>query len=301
MAADNKVDLNQESVDTGDNKSNISLEQFFSGLEKEVNGAIYEEDAENNTSVNPDDGEGVEPDGDSQDTKVAPDDLQKQFDNLQSRYESSSREAKRLARELQKYNEVDDMLPLINVMKQDPSLLRQIRSYLEEGVSPQDAMKDLKLGDDFIFDPDEAIKDPDSDSAKVFNRIIQSEVDRKLSAQRAEAETQSHEYNKQRKAFEDFAAANNIPSDELEDFINWAQEEKMTLDHLWYLKNRGKRDGEILKNSIKDRDAQINKMKNTPRSLANTGATGTSEDDPDTAVFKGIMNSLGQGIFGGLD
>lgn len=299
--ADNKVDLNSGEVDAGDNKPNkesMDLDQFFSGLEKSFNGAIYDEEGDN--TPKPDDGDAVEPD-DNSDDQVADTDLSKELDNLKSRYESSSNEAKRLASKLQRYEDVEDLLPVVDVMKRDPNLLRQVRSYLEEGVSPQAVVKTLGLDEDFVFDPDEAIKDPSSDSSKVFNKLIEAGVDRRLSAEEAKRSAKERADSARKSEFDAFREKHEIDEGKFEEFVEWAKSTPMTLDHLWALKNGNNRDNKILKKSIEDREKQLDKMSNTPRSLANQNSPGGADASPDEEVFMGILNSLGQGLFGGID
>ena len=55
--------------------------------------------------------------------------------------------------------------------------MNDIKGYLESGGKPAASVKEqLNLDEDFIYDPNEAMTDPDSDSAKVFNAHVDSMV-----------------------------------------------------------------------------------------------------------------------------
>ena len=59
-------------------------------------------------------------------------------------------------------------------MREDPNLISTVRNYIEgedKGIKGR-----LGMGEDFVFDPDEAISDPSSDSAKVFDSVVNQKV-----------------------------------------------------------------------------------------------------------------------------
>ena len=87
------------------------------------------------------------------------------LDTVTKSYGESSGEALRLRTEL---NELAPYMPILKKMKDDPNLVKFMKTKIDEGKKPVSAMEALGLKDDFVFNPDEAIKDIDSDSAKVL-------------------------------------------------------------------------------------------------------------------------------------
>lgn len=65
-------------------------------------------------------------------------------------------------------------------MKQDSGLVSHVKQYFEKGGAVSQNMKEqLKLDEDFEFDPDEMVSNPDSDSRKVFNSMVNNIVNKK--------------------------------------------------------------------------------------------------------------------------
>ena len=69
------------------------------------------------------------------------------------RYSDSTREAQRMKAENDKLKPYES---LISVLEQDAELVDMVRGYLDKGTKP-DMKQSLNLGDDFVFDMDEAI------------------------------------------------------------------------------------------------------------------------------------------------
>ena len=68
-------------------------------------------------------------------------------------------------------------------MKKDSGLVDHVRDYLQSGGKPDKTMKEkLKLDDDFVFDPNEAYEDPDSDSGNFSNNPAVCETEPKETA-----------------------------------------------------------------------------------------------------------------------
>lgn len=289
-SAQENVDLGQiaESVE-GNTEAEFDLDQFFGALENQVNGAVFDNPVEDNTDTGTEEGRKISDSEKEVDTEL---------DTLKKRYQDSSREAKKLATKLKDYEQYDNLIPVLRVMREDPNLLKQVRDYLEVGSAPQAVVKQLDLPEDFVFDGDEAMKDPNSDSAKVFNATVDASVTRRMAVREEEKSRVSQVQSQEDQLIQEFQKEHKVSDDDLEDFLEWAKSEQLTLEHLWYLKNRDKRDQQILKGSFEERQKQLEKMKGTPASLAskNTDSKGKSEDD---IVFDAILKAAGAGqIFG---
>ena len=135
---------------------------FFETLDRQVNGGILDEPKQS-TSVS------------SGNTQSSPNvdvqaENQQDVDVLQKRYSDSSREAKRLNGKLK---ELEPYMPILDAMREDPNLISHVRNYFEGGgQAPQSMNQQLNLGEDFVFDAEEAFAQFVSDSAKVMDVII---------------------------------------------------------------------------------------------------------------------------------
>jgi hypothetical protein len=290
--ADNSanVDLGQLADDAGNTDNQIDLDSFFGGLEKTVNGAIFDDESDDNTLA-------ADEESRNESSESGQEVVNDELETLKKRYADSSKEAKKLASKLKDYQQYDQLIPVLQVMRDDPNLLKQVRSYLEDGSTPQSVIKNLNIPEDFVFDGDEAIKDPNSDSAKVFNAMVDTAVTRRMSlAKQEDARRQQIDNTKrtEEEALLELQKQHGLTDDQLAEFVNWAKTETLTLDHLWFLKNRDKRDQQILNESFEERQKQLEKMKGTPRTLAskNAESKGMSEDD---MIFDAILGVANQG------
>ena len=148
----------------------LSSEGFFEALDTQVNGGIIDappSQEQTTSQVLEDAGEQFLKE---QQEKESPEEGQADIENLQKRYSDSSREAKRLSGRL---SEVEPYMPILDAMREDPNLVSHVRNYFEGGGQTPVSMKEkLNLNEDFVFDPDEAMSKPDSDSAKVLSATI---------------------------------------------------------------------------------------------------------------------------------
>ena len=138
---------------------------FFNQLEDGVNGMVNDGPAQTEAEVTPSES------GSKQVTHVESQSGSNNanWDNdnnpYKKRYTDSSREAVKMNEELR---QLRPFVPVLNAMKKDSGLVNHVRDYFKEGGQPSRSITErLKLNEDFEFDGNEAVKDPDSDSAKV--------------------------------------------------------------------------------------------------------------------------------------
>jgi len=316
--ADNNVNLDnlpQDGSGPQDPKNmkpgdkDVDLDDFFMTLEQQVNGAIYD----NEPTVTPDpvqniDLDPVQPQAQDPEVTSEPEPtsdevkkIREELDDLKQRYQDSSSEAKRLYNENQEMNQYKDYIPILKTMREDPGLINHVRNYLEGGTTPTTVKDELNLPEDFIFDGDEAIRDPNSPSGKVFNNLVDRAVEQKLKKHTEHETAQRQDWERQQaqeKNLEDFRAKMNMEQDDFNEFIEFAKGRQLTLEDIYYLKNRENREKAIAKKAIEEREKQLKKMRAVPPSIASDG--GYSEEiDADKAVFEAIEKaSNSQNIFG---
>ena len=268
-----------EQVDIGALEDNVTEEavsdDFFADLDRSVNSGILEEA---DTSVSSASGDNkpqhVQGEGQTQG--------QEQVETLKQRYADSSKEGKRLSGKL---NELEPYVPIINAMKDDPNLVTHVRNYFEGGgQAPKNMKEQLKLDEDFVFDPDEAVSEPDSDSARVLQSTIDGVVQKRLSdtlgKQKAENQRLSQE--------SDFRQRYEMNEDEWNDFRSFAKQKTLTLDDIYYLKNRESRETNIAKDASTQVAQQMKNVNVRPQSLATSGSQEV-EASQDDQLFNSIL------------
>jgi len=264
----NDIDFNQApeaELPANDSKSS---EDFFEALDRNVNGLIQDE--VQTTSAPQQD----------PDPQISQEDL----GSLEKRYSDSSREAKRLNSRLK---ELEPYLPVLDAMREDPNLISHVRNYFEGGGQAPESMKDkFELDEDFVFDPDEAMSDTGSDSAKVLNATIDGVVQRRLN------ETLSRQQMENRKLSDEasFRASHDLTHDQWEDFTKFAKNKTLELEDILYLKNRETREQNIAKEASKGVAAHMRDTQSRPRSLATSGSAQVDKS-ADDQIFDTILGS----------
>ena len=175
------------SIESPEESTSPSADDFFDALDRKVNEGILEPEETTADNVQQSESQAT--------SEMSPTEDNDGEHNWEKRYADSSNEARKLNTELK---ELEPYVPILNAMKQDPNLISHVRDYFEGGGKPPKSVKEqLGLDEDFIFDPDEAVSDGDSSSAKVLQSVIDGAVQRKLTGfaqnQQKVAETQSAE------------------------------------------------------------------------------------------------------------
>lgn len=265
---------------TGNNSDDSGA--FFEALDREVNNVVYDEPSQltseqpldNNREQSPVDGQAVEQQEVSNNTEA---------DNVQQRYAASSREAKRLSGRLK---ELEPYVPILDAMKEDPSLIKHVRNYFEGGGNAPKSMKEeLQLDEDFMFDGGEAFENPDSDSAKVLNATIDGLVQRRLSQHAQHQKAENIRLNNE----SEFRAKYDMDDDQWNEFKDFAQNNKLGLEDIYYLKNRGAREKNIQKNTQRQVAQQMENVRQRPQSLSSTGSSESVPKSDDDVVFDTLL------------
>ena len=181
-----------QSIDTAEQAVfGSSEESFFDALENEVNGAVQETtEATQPQSSDPEQvtrtRESVGSNNVDWDTDGNP---------YKKRYADSSREAVKLA---EQYKSVEPFVPVLEAMKNDSGLVEHVRDYLVNGGQPSKSIQSsLGLDEDFIYNEQEAMSDPGSDSAKLMNahvdKIVQQRVGGMMQREKERASQQAVE------------------------------------------------------------------------------------------------------------
>ena len=270
-----------ESISVQDSVVEMSSDDFFETLDKQVNGAIIDEPSQptseqsDNTQTSPNvEVQSEEP-------------TSNEVENLQKRYSDSSREAKRLNGKL---SEIEPYMPILDAMREDPNLITHVRNYFEGGgQTPQTMTEKLNLGEDFVFDADDAFSQPDSDSAKVLGAtvdgLVQKRLNNALQGQRVENQKLAKETQ--------FRQKHEMNDEQWNQFTDFAKSKSLELEDIYFLMNRKNRDEKIADNARQEVHNKMKEVQNQPGTLATQGSTQV-EKSPDDSVFEAILGSTNE-------
>ena len=178
-----EIGMQADSFEAAEAGTSTDSSAFFDQLDNEVNGGIREESTEVTQSQESGSEQVTHTQHDNGSNNV---EQSNNSTDWKKRYEDSSREAVRLS---DQYREVEPFVPVLEAMKNDSGLVDHVRNYLVNGGTPEKSIQaELNLGEDFIFDQQEAMVNPDSDSAKMMNahvdKMVQHRVGDMLNAEK---------------------------------------------------------------------------------------------------------------------
>ena len=286
------VDATNPSQDDVNEAIFVSDGGFFDALDRDVNGAIIDdEDNEIQETID------TLPDmATQQEDNNSRADPSSEDVNWEKRYKDSSREAQKMKAKL---DEVETFKPFIESLKSDEGMVQTIKEYLEHGRKPTDMKDKLNLPEDFVFDMDEAVQDPNSNSAKVFGNMIDNIVDSRVQNElKTDRESRNKEASQaqQRQMADKFRSENNISEDEFEGMMEWANDHEISFEDIHFLKNKDKYMSNVAKNTKSDMLNQMKAVRSIPTSASATNSSAKAESDPNKMVFDALKN-----IDGGVD
>jgi len=264
------------------NNDASSTDSFFEQLEAEVNGGIVDDKPVEET---PQFNSGPIEETRAQETEGP---TETAID-WEKRYKDSSREATRIRGELEG---LKPFVPLLDVMKKDHGLVDHVKGYLENGGAPAKNVKEeLGLGEDFIYDQDEALNDPDSDSAKVFNahvdKMVQGRLNQSMQAQQQAAQRSQVKDRRKQEAVE-FIKKHNLSQEQFMEFIGKAKERPLSLEDAYYVINRDKAAANVAKSTKDEMLHQMKAVREMPTSASGVNSP-RADRSPDDQVFDDLF------------
>ena len=284
MNLENSSNPGIEEVLQGDTEDTGS-DSFFDSLDEQVNGHILDE------PTHPETEQVTQPQADSVDTGNEEIDWRTEAENLKQRYSDSSREAQRLKQELDNAQQYSQYAPLINHLQNDPSSVEALKNHINAESNPI-----AKLGEDFIFDGQEALTDPNSDSAKALRAMIDREADNKVNqrlAQEQEKNQQAVQQMQESQQIQEFMQRTGMNEDQMDAMQKWANTRELTIDDIYYLMNKEQAAQNIANNTKQEMLGQMKAVRNIPTSASNANSAPDSKS-PDDAVFD-ILKGMDEG------
>ncbi len=280
-----------QSIDTAEQAVfGSSEESFFDALETEVNGAVQEPTEATQPQLG--DPEQVTRTQESVGSNSV--DWDNDGNPYKKRYADSSREAVKLA---EQYKSVEPFVPVLEAMKNDSGLVEHVRDYLVNGGQPSKSIQSsLGLDEDFIYNEQEAMSDPGSDSAKLMNahvdKIVQQRVGGMMQREKERASQQAVE----RKRLDEearFRKESGMSDDEYMNMVDWAKTHTLTLDDINYLKNKQKVASNVADATKKDMLGQMKNVRDMPSTVSGANSH-TQEKSAENSVFDALLGTDGE-------
>ena len=263
---------------------------FFDALENEVNGAVQEPtEATQPQSSDPEQVTRTEKSVGSNNVNWDTD-----GNPYKKRYADSSREAVKLA---EQYKSVEPFVPVLEAMKNDSGLVEHVRDYLVNGGQPSKSIQSsLGLDEDFIYDEQEAMSNPDSDSAKLMSahvdKIVQQRVGGMMQREKERASQQAIE-NKRLGEESRFRKESGMSDDEYMNMVDWAKTHTLTLDDINYLKNKQKVASNVADATKRDMLGQMKNVRNMPSTVSGANSHA-QERSAENSVFDALLGTDGE-------
>ena len=279
-------------------QNDSDVNQFFDALDREVNDVAYDSQSESEQATQPieEPQQVVQQEVGSENT----DGWEDVSNPYKKRYADSSQEAVRLR---DQYKEVEPFVPVLKAMKNDSGLVDHVRDYLENGGAPAKTIQEeLKLDEDFIYDANEAVSEPDSDSAKVMNAHVDSIVNQRigqvLDNEKKKAYAAKDAVTK-KEAESKFREKHGMSKEEFDAMVNEAKDHTLTLDDIHYVLNRDKNAANVRNSTQQEMLSQMKNVRNMPTSnseLNNVGDTKSTEEELFDNIFGDATTE--QSLFG---
>ena len=282
-----EIGMQADSLDAAEARSDSGSENFFSDLDDQVNGGIVDTEAtpiqesgpEQVTRANNEEGS----------NRVA--EQSNRGTDWEKRYTDSSREAVKWR---DRYKEVEQFVPVLDAMKNDSGLVDHVRNYLVQGGEPAKSIQnELKLDEDFVFDQQEAMTDPDSDSAKLMNahvdKLVQSRVGEMVETEQQRAQQIYIAKQKEQQEAE-FKAKHNMNEEQFEAFKADAKQHVMTLDDINVILNQNKVAKNVASNTKQEMMDQMRNVRNIPKSASGANSQGETVSE-ERDVFNSILGN----------
>ena len=212
---------------------------------------------------------------------------------MKKRYSDSSREAQRMRAELQ---ELKPFVPVLNAMKRDSGLVKHVRDYFDNGGAvPDNVQQRLKLDEDFQFDPDDMVKNPDSDSRKVFNTMVDGIVQKRagqiLDGEKQKSAAMRNKISAHNEA-EKFRSKYDMTKEDFVGFANQAQQHfgnrRLTFDEMYTLLNQGKAAQNVASATKADMLNQMKNVRDIPTSQSSVNGA-PQNSTPDNDLFEAVL------------
>ena len=272
---------------TQSNPESGSGGDFFEAMENSVNSGI--QDSPSGHEVTPPNNSGTE-----QVTHTQSSDGSNSNVDWEKRYKDSQRGAQVMNAELKS---LKPFVPVLNAMKKDSGLVEHVRDYFEGGGAPAKTIQEkLGLSEDFVYDQSEALEDPNSDSAKVFNAhidsMVQGRVNQVLSTEKQKSAITQRQVNLKNQEVE-FKKKHKMSDEDFGRLVEKAKTHILTLDDIHFLLNRDQANQNVANATKKDMLGQMKNVRDIPASASGANSQVEGAKSFEDNVFDALIDSDG--------
>ena len=279
-----EIGMQADSLEAAEATQGTGSEQFFNDLDNQVNGGIVDTEATQSQESGPEQVTHAEIDNGSNNVAQS-----NNSTDWEKRYTDSSREAVKWR---DRYKQVEQFVPVLDAMKKDSGLVEHVRNYLVEGGKPAKSIQQkLNIAEDFVFDQQEAMTDPESDSAKLMNAHVDGLVQQRV-GQMVEVEQQRAQQilsaKKKQTEEEAFRSKHNMSEEDFAAFKEDATKHIMTLDDVNLVLNQSKVAENVASSTKQEMLNQMKNVRNMPTSASGANSQGEVETE-ERDVFNSIL------------
>ena len=290
-------DQQQQAVE----KAVIDSNDFFDRLDNSVNGMAGEGDQPQEAHNIPTEATHVNSGSEQGNPRVESHGSNSAWDDdnnpYKKRYQDSSREAVKMNQQLR---QLKPFVPVLDAMKRDSGLVQHVREYLQNGGKPSgDVKKNLGLAEDFQYDPNEAVQNPESDSERVMNAQVEAVVNNRVSdilKQEKTKAVKSRVQLAQKQQAIDFIKRHKMTKEQFQDFAKQANSRRLTFDDVYFLLNKDKQNQNVANAAKTDMLNQMKNARTMPTSASDSNNQGYAKPSRENEIFDAIA-----GLDGSVD
>ena len=263
---------------------------IFEELEANVNGGIVDTNIETQQEATPPVSRGPE-----QVTHTSQTEGPNEVD-WEKRYKDSSRQAQKMYGQLKN---LKPFVPVLEAMKNDSGLVQHVRDYLENGGAPAKSVQErLGLDEDFQYDQTEALEDPNSDSAKVFNAHVDNVVNRRvndiLSKEKQQAQLTQQQLKRKQDEIDFRKRHPEMTDEQYRDMMEKAKSRTLSLDDVYYLINKDSANQNVANATRQDMLNQMKTVRDIPASSSDANSQSNDQASFEDEVFNTLIDSDGK-------
>jgi hypothetical protein len=265
-------------------QNDSDVNNFFDQLDHEINDVTYdvtqsEQATQPKEQIKVQDNVGSDGNTDVWETESNP---------YKKRYSDSSKEAVRLS---EQYKEVEPFVPVLEAMKNDSGLVDHVRDYLEKGGTPATTIKEqLNLDENFMYDANEAVSEPDSDSAKVMNAHVDSIVQQRIGQVLDSEKEKAHEVREsqiQKDNENTFKEKYNMDNAQFGSMMEAAKDHTISLEDIYHVLNKDRNAANVRNSTQEDMMSQMRNVRSMP-----TSQSATNSVDGDKTTEEQLFDSI---------
>lgn len=193
---------------------------------------------------------------------------QSKREQIEKRYESSSKEGKRLAEQLDNLKPYE---PLLSTIGSDAELQKKIEQHIKGFPAKEDEVD----FDEILTDKEKFAQAVRSEAGKVAKELLSAERE-KDSKERKRDQILSEEKK--------FQEQYELSEDQMDEFRDWMKKTPLTHERLWALKNHKEVGKKKDSNDLQEKLSQLLKNQGLPKTLASMGSTEVDKDPVDAIM-----------------